>query len=45
MYETQRTQEVELAHRIRTVGDMKREGYRLVCISCTKVPDAFELAI
>lgn len=43
MYETQRLVEVELGHRIRTVGDMKREGYRLVAITCTKVPEGFEL--
>ncbi len=43
MYETQRLVDVELSHRIRTVSDMKREGYRLVAITCTKVPEGFEL--
>lgn len=44
MYEEQKTITVDLTNRIRTIYDMKRDGYRLVAITCTKVPEGFEVS-
>jgi ech hydrogenase subunit D len=43
-YEQQKLIEVDLTNRIRTVYDMKRNGYRLAAISCTKTAAGFELS-
>jgi ech hydrogenase subunit D len=43
-YEEQKLITVDLTNRIRTVYDMKRDGYRLVAITCTKTQIGFELS-
>lgn len=43
-YEDQKVITVDLTNRIRTVYDMKRDGYRLVAITCTKTKIGFELS-